>query len=48
MLKYAEKEEKCPYCRRNVKFYIADTPACKRTYCPDCLKDIELIWKEKR
>ena len=48
MLKYSDNVEKCPYCNRNVKYLTADTPSCKRTYCPTCLKDIEIIWKEKR
>lgn len=47
MLKYGENYEKCPYCKKDVKFYIADTPAVCRVYCPVCLKDIEVTWKER-
>ena len=47
MLKYGETLEKCPYCSKNVKMMIADTKAVRRTYCPLCLKDIEVIWKER-
>ena len=48
MLNYKEEIERCPYCNKNVKFCVANTPACKRTYCPSCLFDIEVIWKESR
>lgn len=43
-----DKYEKCPFCKKYQRFFIADTPAVRRTYCPNCLQDIEVIWKEKR
>lgn len=48
MLSHEEDTKKCPFCNWNVKFYIADTPAVKRTYCPHCLADIEVVWKERK
>jgi len=47
-IRYSETEKKCPYCRKSVKYCIAETKAVIRTYCPDCLKDIEITWKERR
>ena len=48
MLEYAEELTICEYCKKKVKMLTADTPVVRRTYCPICLRDVEVIWKEKR
>lgn len=45
MLSYIEEPKKCPNCGRMVKYCTADTPAVRRTYCPICLQDIEVMFK---
>ena len=48
MLFISEEKEKCPFCGRWVNMHRAVTKAVDRTYCPDCLIDIEVTWKERR
>jgi hypothetical protein len=42
---YSEVQEKCPNCRKMVKFCTADTKEVRRKYCPICLQDIEVMFK---
>ena len=48
MLLVSDEKEKCPFCGRWVNMHRAVTKAVDRTYCPDCLIDIEVTWKERR
>ena len=48
MLFISEEKEKCPFCSKWVNMYRAVTKAVDRTYCPECLMDIEVTWKERR
>lgn len=47
MIYYENEIKKCPSCRKNTKFCVADMKDVKRIYCPICLKDIEVTFKGK-